>query len=162
LQTVEIRLQLLKDVGAGLSKRETIKHLSEKFHITESAGYYHFASKNKWLDSYLNFDKDALFEVKTRFNYIYREASFQYLHAQNDNARIGYLRTMLEAASKLKEFLPDDVSPDKPNGYILRWHKSEPQIDLSKLTAEEKEIVDEAARIYIKLRNGNVAKASIH
>ena len=184
-ETVDIRLQLLRDIGAGLSKRETVKHLTEKFGITTSGAYYHFETRSKWLPQYANFDRDFAFQVKQRFNYIYREACFQYLHSQNDNAKIGYLRTMLEANSKCAEFLPEDAKDEKPDGYILTWQEPEWMkkyrnieeilkeyesvvgevasrytLDMDRLTPEEKEVMDQAARIYIKYNQ--TEKETIH
>ena len=110
--TVEIRLELLKKIGEGFNKRETVKHLQETFGITEQGAYYHFRTKDKWLPQYCAFDADFSFQVKQRFNHIYREASFRYLHAEGDNARIGFLRTMIEANSKCAEYLPKDELAD--------------------------------------------------
>ena len=118
--TVEIRLELLKKIGEGLSTRETVKHLQEKFGITASGAYYHFETRNKWLGQYCNFDADYAFQVKQRFNHIYREASFQYQHATEDNARIGYLRTMLEANSKCADYLPAGEG-DGANSISVGW-----------------------------------------
>jgi hypothetical protein len=107
-QTVEIRAELLKKIGEGYNRAEIIKYLSEKFGVSKADGYYHYSCINKWKDQYGAFDKDLLFNVKARYNHIYKEASFQYLHCNSDNARIGYLRTMLEAIGHLAAYLPKD------------------------------------------------------
>ena len=122
-RTVEIRLELLKKIGEGYSKRETVKWLKDKFGITESGAYYHFASRDKWLGQYSAFDREFAFQVKQRFNYIYREASFQYLHAKEDNAKIGYLRTMLEANRQCAEYLPKDLDVN-PEVINVKWQQS--------------------------------------
>lgn len=106
MNTVEIRLQLLKDVGEGLSKAETVKDLIEKFNITKSAAYYHFKTKDKWFKNYGDFSnsKNLVFELLSQLNYVNREASFQYLQAKDQNTKIGFLRVRLDALSKLAEF----------------------------------------------------------
>ena len=121
--TVEIRLELLKKIGEGFNKRETVKHIVETFGVTEQTAYYHFRTKEKWINQYCGFDADFSFQVKQRFNHIYREASFRYLHAEGDNARIGFLRTMIEANSKCAEYLPKDENADTNN--TSKWGTSD-------------------------------------
>jgi len=110
--TVEIRLKLLKMQGLGFSKMETVKHLSEKFDITVSGAYYHFETIDKWIDQYLDFKniKEFQFNILNQFNQINREASFQYLHTADPNAKIGFLRTRLAAVDKLAKYA--GFSPD--------------------------------------------------
>ena len=96
----------------------------EKFNITKAGAYYHFRTKKHWIKDYASFDsagnlQDQVFQ---RFNYVYREASFQYQHCMDHNGRIGYLRTIIEAAKCLREFLPDDVTVDKPSQIIYAWN----------------------------------------
>lgn len=106
MSTVEIRLQLLKDVGAGFSMHETVKHLIEKFQISRSAAYYHFKTRDRWLKDYADFSdsRNLLFQVLTQLNYVNREASYQYLQTADPNAKIGFLRVRLDALGKLAEY----------------------------------------------------------
>jgi hypothetical protein len=106
VSTVEIRLQLLKDVGAGFSKHETVKHLIDRFRISRSAAYYHFKTKDRWLKDYADFSdsRNLLFQVLTQLNYVNREASYQYLQTADPNAKIGFLRVRLDALGKLAEY----------------------------------------------------------
>ncbi len=110
-QTVEIRLELLKKIGQGFSQKETCKHLMETFGITESGARYHFRTKKRWIKDYINLGnvENLQQQLFQHFNHIYREASFHYLNCQDHNGRIGYLRTMLEAAKCMQSFLPDNV-----------------------------------------------------
>ena len=106
MSTVEIRLQLLKDIGSGLSKAETVKHLNDKFGISTSAAYWHFKNKHKWLKDYADYSNanELLFRVLTQLENINREASFQYLQTSDANAKIGFMRVRLEAISKIAEY----------------------------------------------------------
>jgi hypothetical protein len=123
--------------------------LTEKFSITKQGAYYHFNTKEEWLPQYSGFDADFAFAIRQRFNYIYREATFQYLHAQNDNAKVGYLRVMLEANSKCSDFTPD--LPQQNIKYELSWkEKEEPFIDFESMTVEERKIMAQADEILSK------------
>jgi len=106
LGTVELRLQLLKDIGTGLSKAETVQHLQEKFNVGRSTAYYHFQTKDRWLKDYGDFSnaKELQFQILTQFQHINREASFEYLNTNDPNAKIGFLRVRLEALSKMAEY----------------------------------------------------------
>lgn len=186
-QTVEIRLELLKKQGEGYSKAETVKHLVEKFGITRQGGYYHFETLDTWSSQYLDFENihDFQFNILNQLNTINREASFQYLTAHDDNAKIGYLRTRLTALDKLAEYagLNADKVIDPQTGKVVhlhmwrpgdvpidsieltwkkpKWMKSREELDLSKLTAEEKEVLDQAARIFAK-QHDKIERSRLH
>jgi hypothetical protein len=173
---------LLKKVGEGYSKTEVVKHLQEKFGISRSGAYYYFNNRGRWLGEYSNlFQVEELqFQVFNRFNYIYREAAFQFLHTQNDNARIGYLRTMLDANEHLSEFVPEGMKQSEPTGYVVTWKepdwlknyteiatsasngfgKNDLFMDgrLTDLTDEEREKINAACRILNKKRGGGETK----
>ena len=162
--TVEIRLELLKKIGQGFSERETVKHLTEKFGITESGAYYHFQTRDKWIGQYTDLSKaeELQFQVFQRYNYVYREASFQYQHCQEHNARIGYLRTMIDAVKCLKEFIPataletleeDKKHPDFPP--IDSYNEEERQVIL-----KAEEIITKKEHEYFEDRNRN--RSSLH
>jgi hypothetical protein len=129
-RTVELRLELLKKVGEGFSNREVVKHLVEKFGVTKNGVYYHFRTLNRWISQYsdLSNTRNLQFQVFQRYNHVYRETSFQYVHCQDHNARIGYLRTMLEAIKCLREFLPTETAPAGVDEIRLRWE--EPKLHL--------------------------------
>ena len=89
----------------GFSKAETVKALTEKLEVSKQAVYYHFNCRGKWQSDFIALKDDQRYlEVKaSRLNYIYREASFQYLHADNSNAKVGFLRVMLAVALEAPE-----------------------------------------------------------
>lgn len=179
-QTVEIRLELLKKQGEGYSKAKTVKHLTEKFHITSSGAYYHFETLSKWSSQYLDFEnvKDFQFNILNQLNHVNREASFQYVHAQNDNAKIGYLRTRLEALSKMAEYAGLNVDkaidpetgkvvhlhmwqPDKPDAYLLTW-KRDTYLDTEGMTEEETEAILKADKIMKARTKPKSERESLH
>jgi len=140
--TVEIRLKLLKMQGLGFSKRETVKHLSETFKISESAGYYHFATRDRWISQYLDFkDKEELkFNILNQFNQINREASFQYLHTADPKAKIGFLRTRLAAVDKLAKYA--GFSPDAQVEVPDLTNKINKIIEFSREEQDTKEVLE--------------------
>ena len=178
-ETTSIRLELLKKVGEGYSKTEVVKHLQEKFGISRSGAYYHFKNRSKWLGEYSNlFQAEELqFQVFNRFNHIYREASFQFFHTKNDNAKIGYLRTMIGANKHMSEFIPEGTEQDAPKNYVITWEEPDWMKNYAKmmnefpnkyvngdlfmdhgilqeLTDEERETVNAAYEILNKKRGG--------
>jgi hypothetical protein len=67
--------------------------------------YYHFSNRDKWQSDFLNYqDAKELHNLAvSRLNYVYRESSFQYMQADNSNAKFGFLHLMLDATAKLVE-----------------------------------------------------------
>ena len=170
---------MLTKVGEGYSKTEVVKYLQEKFGISRSGAYYHFNNRSKWLGEYSNLfqAEDLQFQVFNLFNHIYREASFQFLLSKNDNAKIGYLRTMLDANKHMPEFIPEGTEQDAFKSYVLTWEGPDwmknyvrmankfPNryvncnlfVDhelLQELTDEERETVNAAYKILNKKRGG--------
>ena len=115
-RTVAIRTELLKKQGEGFSNPEIVKHLKATFDITKAGVYYHLNSKDKWIDEYSKvFGKDLGATIRQRFDHVYREASFRYLQSREDNARIGFLKVMLETNKVLLSFYSSDsVLDDRP------------------------------------------------
>jgi hypothetical protein len=149
--TSEIRQKLLKKVGEGFSKPETVKYLVETFKISKQAVYYHFNTKDKWIGNYGSENREDLkFTVLTRFNHIYREASFQYQHCQEHNARIGYLRTMLATLAKLADWglIEDSVlleNETEPQIWLTTWRNDLAKGVIDAMTPKQKEKYKEVA-----------------
>lgn len=124
-RTTALRLELLKKTGEGYTQAETIKHLVDKFNVTRSGAYYHFRTKKQWMKDYVDLAnvQELQSQIIQRYNHIYREASFQYQHCMDHNGRVGYLRTMLEAAKCMRAFLPDGVcDTDVVTKIELSWN----------------------------------------
>ena len=168
---------MLKDVGTGLSKAETVKHLNEKFGISKSAGYWHFETKDRWLKDYGDFNNvnELRFRILTQFEHINREASFEYLQSRDQNAKIGFMRVRLEALGKLSEFLPKDVEVKQtPETVVLTWGLGayeDPEMqkridDLIKISREapskiQSEVLDRGAEISELLKSREVLDTAI-
>jgi len=138
----ELRLNILKCEGMGFSKAETVKVLTEKYGCSRQNVYYHYKTRDKWQGDFLNFkDGNALqHTIISRLNYIYREASFKYLHADNSSAEGCFLGKMLEATEKLSAYLPAGMV-STPNVVItlennLAAKTVLPQTDIPKIELE--------------------------
>ena len=151
----------------GFSKRETVKHLTQKFGITEQGAYYHFQTLNSWVDQYLDFKNKAEFQfnILNQLNSINREASFQFMHTADPKAKIGFLRVRLAALSKLAEF---SGFSKESNTELIDNKESRPDIfaDLNKYyTAEEKAVLlkaEEALHNALTRRNSDTNERKIH
>ena len=176
----ERRLELLKMEGEGFSKCEIVNDLSVKYQVSTRQIYNDFENRKKWQPRIQMID--SLLAVKNRYLQIYREASFLFLHSTNENSKLGALNTMLVANHHLAEIIPFDESEQKD--ISLSWKDPEPgstedllkqfesaiedahnqqfptlnDMDLSLLTLEERETVDEAMKLILKARS----KESLH
>lgn len=91
--------------GLGFSKNEILKQLTSKYGISDRMLYYDYQRRKSWqpLIQELADPQKLILKIINRFEQIYQRAAFIHLSADNDNARIGALRTMIEANSKLAE-----------------------------------------------------------
>lgn len=105
LSAVERRLELLKLEGNGFNRSEIVKHLSEKFQVSERTVYYDFEKRGEWQLSIMQVQNPerALMKILNRYEQIYRHAGFKFLQASHDNIKLGALKIMLEANSKILE-----------------------------------------------------------
>ena len=89
--------------GNGFNQSEVVKHLSEKFAVSERAVYYDFEKRGEWQPTLLQLqDRDAVLrKVVNRYEQIYRKASFKFLQSQNENVQLGALKVMVEANNRL-------------------------------------------------------------
>ena len=159
-QTVlERRVELLRMEGSGFSTNEIVNYLSEKYHVCERQVYYDYERRKTWqtLIQQLADPDKFLLKIINRYEQIYQKASLLQLQADNDNAKIGALRTMLEANHMLHLSVMPTAIGLEPN----RGEPTPEPLDLDVLTDEEKKILTEAAHIYFKHRNEK-RKESIH
>ena len=105
-ETIERRLDFLNKEAEGFSLCEIVKELSKKYQKTERTVYYDASTRETWQPLYtqlFELDKARLI-VMNRYNYIYREASFNY--RQGDaTQKPTYLKLMLDVTKNLIELL---------------------------------------------------------
>ena len=73
--------------------------MAEKYGVTERALWSDWQRRSKWVPVLLNLEKYAGFAeiVEQKLNAVQKAAWSIYLKASNDSARVGALRTVLEA-----------------------------------------------------------------
>ena len=115
-EVIERRLDFLKKEAEGFSLCEIVKELSKKFQKTERTVYYDASTRETWQPLYTQlFELDkARLVVMNRYNYIYREASFNY--RQGDAVqKPTYLKLMLDVTKNLIELLGLQSIKDSQN-----------------------------------------------
>ena len=105
-ETIERRLEFLKLEAEGFSLCEIVKELSAKHKKTERTLYYDASTRETWQPLYTQlFELDkARLVVINRYNYIYREASFNYRQGDSTQ-KPTYLKLMLDVTKNLIELL---------------------------------------------------------
>jgi len=99
LQILRRRAEMLDAVCTGLHPSAVISQLAEKYDISEKALWSDWLRREKWVPFLLELEKFADFSgmVVERLNGVQKAAWSIYLKASNDSARVGALRTVLEA-----------------------------------------------------------------
>ena len=105
-ETIERRLEFLNLEAEGFSLCEIVKELSNKYQKTERTVYYDASTRETWQPLYTQlFELDkARLVVMNRFNYIYRESSFNYRQGDSSQ-KPTYLKLMLDVTKNLIELL---------------------------------------------------------
>ena len=105
-EVIERRLEFLNLEAEGFSLCEIVKELSKKFRKTERTLYYDASTRETWQPLYtqlFELDKARLI-VMNRYNYIYRESSFNYRQGDSSQ-KPTYLKLMVEVTKSLIELL---------------------------------------------------------
>ena len=105
-EVIERRLEFLKIEAEGFSLCEIVKELSKKYRKTERTVYYDASTRETWQPLYtqpFELDKARLI-VMNRYNYIYRETSFNYRQGDSSQ-KPTYLKLMLEVTKNLIDLL---------------------------------------------------------
>ena len=113
-EVIERRLEFLNLEAEGFSLCEIVKELSKKYQKTERTLYYDASTRETWQPLYtqlFELDKARLI-VMNRFNYIYRESSFNYRQGDSSQ-KPTYLKLMLEVTKNLIELLGLQSIKDK-------------------------------------------------
>jgi hypothetical protein len=90
---------MLDAVSTGLHPSAVISQLAEKHDVSEKALWSDWLRREKWVPFLLELEKFSDFSgmVVERLNGVQKAAWSIYLKASNDSARVGALRTVLEA-----------------------------------------------------------------
>jgi hypothetical protein len=93
------RVEMLDAVSTGLHPSVVVAQLASKYGISERALWSDWGRRARWVPFVLSLGKFAGFaeEVGQKLDAVQRAAWSLYLKASNDSARVGALRTVLEA-----------------------------------------------------------------
>jgi len=99
LRILRRRAEMLDAVSTGLHPSAVISQLVEKYDVSEKALWSDWLRREKWVPFLLELEKFSDFSgmVVERLNGVQKAAWSIYLKASNDSARVGALRTVLEA-----------------------------------------------------------------
>ena len=99
LRILRRRAEMLDAVCTGLHPSAVISQLAEKYGVSEKGLWSDWLRREKWVPFLLELEKFADFSgmVVERLNGVQKAAWSIYLKARNDSARVGALRTVLEA-----------------------------------------------------------------
>jgi hypothetical protein len=99
LRILRRRAEMLDAVCTGLHPSAVIGQLAEKYCVSEKALWSDWLRRERWVPFLLELEKFADFSgiVVERLNGVQKAAWNIYLKARNDSARVGALRTVLEA-----------------------------------------------------------------
>lgn len=90
---------MLDAASTGLHPSAVITQLAEKYGVTERALWSDWQRREKWVPLLLDLEKYAEFSemIGQKLKGVEKAAWSIYLKASNDSARVGALRTILEA-----------------------------------------------------------------
>ena len=99
LEILKRRAEMLDAVSTGLHPSAVVTQLAEKYGVTERALWSDWGRRERWVPVLLNLEKYADFAeiVEQKLNAVQKAAWSIYLKARNDSARVGALRTVLDA-----------------------------------------------------------------
>ena len=99
LRILKRRVEMLDAVSTGLHPSAVIGQLAEKYGVSERALWSDWQRRARWVPVLLDLERYAEFTevVGQKLNAVQKAAWSIYLQASNDSARVGALRTVLEA-----------------------------------------------------------------
>ena len=99
LKILKRRAEMLDAVSTGLHPSAVVSQLAEKYGVSERALWSDWQRREKWVPLLLSLEKYAEFTdvIEQKLGVVQKAAWSIYLKASNDSARVGALRTILEA-----------------------------------------------------------------
>ena len=99
LRLLKRRVEMLDAVSSGLHPAAVVAQLAEKYDVSERALWSDWQRREKWVPVLLGLERFAEFTdvVGEKLSAVERATWSICLKASNDNARVGALRTVLEA-----------------------------------------------------------------
>ncbi len=99
LNFVKRRVEMLDDITKGFHLSMVVPQLAEKYHVSEVCLYKDWERRGQWIPVLMGLDKFAEFTdvIESKLNAVQRAAWSLYLRADNDSARVGALKVVLDS-----------------------------------------------------------------
>lgn len=99
LKLLKRRVEMLDTVNKGFHPAVVIGQLAEKYKVSERCLWSDWERRMKWVPVLLGFEKYTGFAegIETKLNAVQKAAWSIYVHADNDNARVGALKVVLDS-----------------------------------------------------------------
>lgn len=99
LKLLKRRVEMLDAVSTGLHPSAVVGQLAGKYGVSERTLWSDWERREKWVLTLLGLEKYAGFAdvIEGKLNAVQKAAWSIYLHADNDNARVGALRVVLDS-----------------------------------------------------------------
>ena len=99
LKLLKRRAEMLDAVNKGFHPSAVVGQLVEKYGVSERCLWSDWARREKWVPTLLGFEKFAGFaeSFEAKLNAVQKAAWSIYVHADNDNARVGALKVVLDS-----------------------------------------------------------------
>jgi len=93
------RVEMLDDVTKGFHLSTVITQLAEKYKVSEACLYKDWERRGQWMPIVMGLDKFAEFTdiIESKLNAVQRAAWALYTRADNDSARVGALKVVLDS-----------------------------------------------------------------
>jgi hypothetical protein len=134
LQTLERRLELLRQEGNGLTRPELVADLTAKFGCSKDTVWYDLRTKPQWQPAITEI-KQALLTIVNRHEQLYRKASLAYLKAGNNKEKMLAVNLMkninaesfdMLQSSGVIEKAPDKIESVNKNLTVIRmWQPND-------------------------------------
>jgi hypothetical protein len=99
LKLLKRRVEMLDAVSTGLHPAPVVGQLAEKYGVSERTLWSDWERRAKWVPVLLKLEKFGDFAemIEQKLNAVQKAAWSIYLKADNDNARVGALRVVLDS-----------------------------------------------------------------
>jgi predicted amidohydrolase YtcJ len=99
LKLLKRRVEMLDTVNKGFHPAVVIGQLAEKYKVSERCLWSDWERRMKWVPVLLGLEKYTGFAegIEAKLNAVQKAAWSIYVHADNDNARVGALKVVLDS-----------------------------------------------------------------
>ena len=99
LEVLKRRAEMLDTVCKGFHPATVISQLAEKYHVSEACLWSDWKRRRKWIPIILGLEKYSGFAevINSKLNAVQKAAWSLFLRSDNNNARVGALKVVLES-----------------------------------------------------------------